>query len=78
MNKKSNQQHNTNKQSSAFNAIAMASSAGFTLLGCLAGFAWIGWKIDSWLDTSPAGLFIGGILGGAGGFYLLYKQVSKY
>ncbi|MDR4078553.1 MAG: AtpZ/AtpI family protein, partial [Veillonella sp.] len=31
----------------------MATSAGLTLLFCIGGFIWIGYKLDTWMDTMP-------------------------
>ena len=57
-------------------ALAMATSAGLTLLFCIAGFIWIGYKLDTWMDTMPLCMVILGLIGAVTGFYMLYKQVK--
>jgi len=34
-------------------ALAMATSAGVTLVSCIGGFIWLGYKLDTWLQTEP-------------------------
>ncbi|MDU6269239.1 MAG: AtpZ/AtpI family protein, partial [Veillonella sp.] len=29
-------------------ALAMATSAGVTLVSCIGGFIWLGYKLDTW------------------------------
>lgn len=57
-------------------ALAMATSAGLTLLFCVGGFIWIGYHLDMWLDTMPLCMVILGLVGAVTGFYMLYKQVK--
>ena len=57
-------------------ALAMATSAGLTLLFCIGGFIWIGYKLDIWMDTMPLCMVIFGLIGAVTGFYTLYKQVK--
>ena len=57
-------------------ALAMATSAGLTLVACIGGFIWIGYKLDSWLHTEPLCMLICGLIGAITGFYMLYKQVK--
>ena len=58
-------------------AVAVASSAGFSLLCSIGGCLWLGYEFDSIFGTSPGGIIMGGIIGGFGGLYMLYKQVVK-
>lgn len=54
--------------------------AGFGLAVSILFFAWLGYKADKWLHTSPLCLLIGLALGlGAGfyGFWLKIKQAAK-
>ena len=61
-------------------ALAMATSAGLTLLFCIGGFIWIGYELDTWMDTMPLCMVILGLIGALTGFYnfmdMLYKQVK--
>ena len=34
-------------------ALAMATSAGLTLVFCIGGFIWIGYTLDGWFRTEP-------------------------
>ena len=57
-------------------ALAMATSAGGTLVSCIGGFIWLGYKLDGWLQTEPLYMVILGLIGAITGFYMLYKQVK--
>lgn len=57
-------------------ALAMATSAGLTLLFCIGGFIWIGYQLDRLMDTAPLYMVILGLIGAVTGFYMLYKQVK--
>ena len=57
-------------------ALAMATSAGLTLVFCIGGFIWIGYILDGWLQTEPLCMVIFGLIGAIAGFYMLYKQVK--
>lgn len=57
-------------------ALAMATSAGVTLVSCIGGFIWLGYKLDTWLQTEPLCMVIFGLIGAIIGFYMLYKQVK--
>lgn len=57
-------------------ALAMATSAGVTLVSCIGGFIWLGYKLDGWLQTEPLYMVILGLIGAITGFYMLYKQVK--
>ena len=54
-------------------ALAMATSAGLTLVFCIGGFVWIGYILDGWFRTQPLCMVIFGLIAG---FYMLYKQVK--
>ena len=56
-------------------ALAMATSAGLTLLFCIGGFIWIGYQLDRLMDTAPLCMIILGLIGAVTGFYMLYKQI---
>lgn len=56
-------------------AVAVASSAGFTLLGCICLGVFIGIFVDSFFYVHPWGLVVFSLLGGFTGFWALYKQV---
>ena len=47
-------------------ALAMATSAGLTLVFCIGGFIWIGYTC----------MIVFGLIGAITGFYMLYKQVK--
>lgn len=57
-------------------ALAMATSAGLTLVFCIGGFVWIGYILDGWFRTQPLCMVIFGLIGAIAGFYMLYKQVK--
>ena len=57
-------------------ALAMATSAGLTLVFCIGGFIWIGYTLDSWFRTEPLCMIVFGLIGAIVGFYMLYKQVK--
>ena len=57
-------------------ALAMATSAGLTLVFCIGGFILIGYTLDGWLETKPLCMLIFGLIGAITGFYMLYKQVK--
>ena len=57
-------------------ALAMATSAGLTLVFCIGGFIWIGYTLDSWFRTEPLCMIVFGLIGAITGFYMLYKQVK--
>lgn len=50
-------------------------SGGHTGL-LLGGFIWLGYKLDTWLQTEPLCMVIFGLIGAITGFYMLYKQVK--
>ena len=57
----------------------------FTLLGlgitnaaCLAAGLGAGWAVDSYLDTTPAFIFVGIIAGVVAGAAATYAEVRKY
>nr|WP_241670403.1 MULTISPECIES: AtpZ/AtpI family protein [Veillonella] len=54
----------------------MATSAGVTLVSCIGGFIWLGYKLDTWLQMEPLCMVIFGLIGAITGFYMLYKQVK--
>lgn len=57
-------------------ALAMATSAGLTLLSCIAGFVWIGYELDIWFASAPLCMIILGLIGAITGMYMMYKQVK--
>ena len=57
-------------------ALAMATSAGLTLVFCIGGFIWIGYTLDGWFRTEPLCMIVFGLIGAITGFYMLYKQVK--
>ena len=58
-------------------AVAVASSAGISLLCSIGGCLWLVYEFDSIFGTSPGGIIMGDSIGGFGGLYMLYKQVVK-
>ena len=50
--------------------------AGLTFAVTIGLFAYGGYLLDSWLDTSPALLIVGVFLGGFGGFLHLVLMVA--
>ncbi|WP_251424888.1 AtpZ/AtpI family protein [Veillonella agrestimuris] len=58
-------------------SLAVATSAGTTFLACIGGFVWIGYQIDTWLDTTPMCMALLGLIGAVTGFYMMYKQLKQ-
>ena len=56
-------------------AVGPATSAGFTVLSCIALGLGLGWALDTYLFLYPWGLMFGGLLGGAAGLYSVYRQI---
>lgn len=38
-------------------------------------FLWLGWKADGWLGTTPLLTLVGAFVGGAAGFYSIYRHL---
>lgn len=57
-------------------ALATATGAGMTLLCSIGGFVWIGYELDTYLETTPLCMAILGLVGAAMGMYMMYKQVT--
>lgn len=68
---------NNDNQSNLLKSIGVASSAGFTLLTCIGGCIWLGSFFDQHWGTYPWGMLLGGLFGGFGGLYSMYKQLTK-
>lgn len=49
--------------------LALALGVGF--------FAWLGWRLDLWLNTTPWFLTILVLLGGAAGLYKVVRDVQR-
>ncbi len=49
-------------------ALAMATSAGLTLVFCIGGFIWIGYILDGWFRTEPLCMIVFGLIGAITGF----------
>ena len=67
-------------QSDLWEHVALFSSLGFVLFGCIGGGFFVGWLLDKWLGTTPLVTLIGSGLGLAGGVLELLrilKQVEK-
>ena len=58
-------------------ALAMATSAGLTLLFCIGGFIWIGYKLDTWMDTMPLCMVILGLIGALTGFICYINRLNS-
>ncbi len=58
-------------------ALATASSAGFTLFGCIMVGVFIGHSVDSFFYVSPWGLIFFSFLGAFTGFWSLFRQMIK-
>ena len=57
-------------------ALAMATSAGLTLVFCICGLFWFGYTLDGWFRTEQLCMIVFGIIVAITGFYMLYKQVK--
>lgn len=80
-NKKALSKHSTKrlafKDDSWAKSLAVASSAGFTLLVAVGVCLWLGNQLDAYLGTDPIGTVWGGLIGGFGGLYLIYKELTR-
>ena len=56
-------------------SIAVASGAGITLIVSIGVGMWMGLQADEFLGTSPFGVIIFSILGGASGVWSVNKQI---
>lgn len=65
------------KDDSWAKSLAVASSAGFTLLVAVGACLWLGNQLDAYLGTDPIGTVWGGLIGGFGGLYLMYKELTR-
>lgn len=65
------------KDDSWSKSLAVASSAGFTLLVAVGACLWLGNQLDAYLGTDPIGTVWGGLIGGFGGLYLMYKELTR-
>ncbi len=55
---------------------APAAAASYGLIASILLFTFIGWYIDSYIDTSPIAILIGLAVGFVIGFYNLIKTMS--
>ena len=80
-NKKALSKHSTKrlafKDDSWAKSLAVASSAGFTLLVAVGVCLLLGNQLDAYLGTDPIGTVWGGLIGGFGGLYLIYKELTR-
>ncbi len=56
-------------------SIAIASSAGMTMLASIAIGGWAGLKVDEWLGTAPWGLIGLALLGAASGLWSVITRI---
>lgn len=56
----------------------MAFRIASELVGGLIGGVLAGWLIDRWLNSAPAGLLIGFLLGAVGGLWNVYRVARGY
>jgi len=57
--------------------MAEAASLGLTLAASLVGFTYFGHLLDSWLDSSPAFLLSGCLLGLLGGMLHVVRRAQQ-
>lgn len=57
--------------------MAQGASLGLTLGATLAVFAYLGYRLDAWLDCSPFGLVAGCLAGLAGGMLHVVRRVQE-
>ena len=62
-------------QSTRTSQIGRYGGHGITLGLSVALFAWLGLKLDTWLDTEPLLIVTGAFLGFVGGFYRMYRDL---
>jgi F0F1-type ATP synthase assembly protein I len=56
--------------------LAQGASLGITLAAALSLFAYLGYKLDQWLDSFPIGLIAGCLIGLAGGMAHVIRKVA--
>ena len=49
--------------------------AGLTWVGSTGLFMWLGSRLDVWWGSKPLWTVVGAFVGGAAGFYYLYRQL---
>lgn len=52
-------------------------AAGFQFVGAILLFMFLGWVVDGWLHLRPVLMILGAFLGGALGFYAIYRRVEE-
>ncbi|MEJ2054379.1 MAG: AtpZ/AtpI family protein [Calditrichaceae bacterium] len=50
---------------------------GYTLIGSILFFGYVGYLVDKWTDLKPIFLIIGLFIGLFGGFYNMIKVIQK-
>jgi F0F1-type ATP synthase assembly protein I len=56
--------------------LAQGATLGLTLAATLCLFAYLGYRLDQWLDCSPIGVIAGSIVGIAAGMTYVIRKVS--
>jgi F0F1-type ATP synthase assembly protein I len=57
--------------------LTQAASLGITLAAVMCLFAYLGYRIDLWLQSSPIGLIAGCLVGLAAGMTYVIRKVSE-
>lgn len=65
------------KTPSTMTGFGLAMGLSAELVATTAVGTGLGWLMDSWLETFPAFLFIGALLGGAAGVTRLYRSWKR-
>jgi F0F1-type ATP synthase assembly protein I len=55
----------------------LAYGAGITLVGSVVVMLGVGWAVDAYFDSSPAGTIGGIIIGAVVGFYQFFKITAR-
>jgi hypothetical protein len=67
-----------NPKPNQYNTYLKYSGLAFQLLGAIAFFGWLGYKVDQWLGLQfPAFMLLFGFLAFGGMMYQVYRSINK-
>jgi hypothetical protein len=72
------QEPSHNPKPNQYNTYLKYSGLAFQLLGAIAFFGWLGYKVDQWLELQfPAFMLLLGFLAFGGMMYQVYRSINK-
>ncbi|MGD2068021.1 MAG: AtpZ/AtpI family protein [Gemmatimonadota bacterium] len=69
------QKRDADGPTSAWSAVGRHAGWGMTLAASIGFFLWLGLLADRWLGTLPVLTILGAFVGGAAGFYSMFRQL---